>query len=155
MLIFKLVEMIQLEAVRRLRHGSGFEYVEIGSLGIFPPLRETNRSGLIWYSSQRYEHISSFPQNKHLPPATSDFLPWPGSQMSDLNPISTNFVDHSLPIHENVLKDAKPFCPNLNCIQTYCSIHSTLSTIYYPLLFQAFSIHFQMSKPIKFIPQRH
>ena len=56
--MLKLVEMIQLEAVRRLRHGSGFDYAEIDSLGIFPRLRESNRSGLIWYSSQRYEHIS-------------------------------------------------------------------------------------------------
>lgn len=55
---------------------------------------------------------------------TSDFLWWPGSQISDLNHITTNFVDHSLQIHENILKDAKPFCPNLNCIQTRCSIHS-------------------------------
>ena len=57
MLILKLVEMIQLEAVRRLRHGSGFDDAEINSLGILPPLRESNSSGLIWYSSQRYEHI--------------------------------------------------------------------------------------------------
>jgi hypothetical protein len=48
--------MIQLEAVRRLRHGSGFDDAEIDSLAIFPPLRDSNRSGLIWYSSQRYEH---------------------------------------------------------------------------------------------------
>ena len=57
-LILKLVEMIQLEAVRRLRHGSGFHDAEINSLGIFPSLRESNRSGLIWYSSQRYEEVS-------------------------------------------------------------------------------------------------
>jgi histone-lysine N-methyltransferase EZH2 len=55
--LLKLVEMIQLEAVRRLRHGSGFDEDEINSLGIFPSLRDSNRSGLIWYSSQRYEHI--------------------------------------------------------------------------------------------------
>lgn len=67
---------------------------------------------------------------------TSDFLWWPGSQISDLNPITTNFVDHSLQIHENVLKDAKPFCPNLNCIQTHCSIHSMFIIISI-LLFQA------------------
>jgi hypothetical protein len=60
MLMLKLVEMIQLEAVRRLRHGSGFDDTEIDSLGIFPSLRDSNRSGLIWYSSQRYEY-SSFP----------------------------------------------------------------------------------------------
>ncbi|KAF8806487.1 SET domain-containing protein [Phlegmacium glaucopus] len=109
------LEMIQLEAVRRLRHGSGFGDAEIKSLEIFPPLRDSNRSGLIWYSSQR------------------DFLWWPGSQISELNPIRTNFVDHSLQIHENILKDAKPFCPNLNCIQTHCSIHKVeTNEIYLP-----------------------
>ena len=56
MLMLKLVEMIQLEAVRRLRYGSGFDDAEIDSLDIFPSLRNSNRSGLIWYSSQRYEH---------------------------------------------------------------------------------------------------
>lgn len=118
--------MIQLEAVRRLRHGSGFDDDEINSLGIFPALRDSNRSGLIWYSSQRYEHISSplMDSNYLYFPTTSDFLWWPGSQISNLDSIPTNFVDHSLQIHENVLKDAKPFCPNLNCIQTHCSIHS-------------------------------
>ena len=60
-LMLKLVEMIQLEAVRRLRHGSGFDDAEIDSLNIFPRLRDSNRSGLIWYSSQRYEtHSISF-----------------------------------------------------------------------------------------------
>ena len=58
MLMPKLVEMIQLEAIRRLRHGSGFKDAEIDSLKIFPLLRESSRSGLIWYSSQRYELIS-------------------------------------------------------------------------------------------------
>lgn len=118
--------MIHLEAVRRLRHGpSGFDDTEINSLKIFPNLRESNRSGLIWYSSQRYEPPRSLiitPFNYFLP--TSDPLLWPGSQISNLNPIGTSFVDHSLQIHENILKDAKPFCPNLNCIQTHCSIHS-------------------------------
>ena len=122
----KLVEMIQLEAVRRLRHGSGLDDAEINSLGIFPSLRESNRSGLIWYSSQRYEHPFHFLWMLwiFIFPNTSDFLWWPGSQISDLNPVRTNFVDHSLQIHENVLKDARSFCPNLNCIQTHCSIHS-------------------------------
>ena len=60
LLILELVEMIQLEAVRRLRHGSGFDDDEINSLGILPSLRDSNRSGLIWYSSQRYEHHLHF-----------------------------------------------------------------------------------------------
>ena len=67
MLMLKLVEMIQLEAVRRLRHGCGFDDDEINSLCIFPNLRLSNRSGLIWYSSQRYEHIS-------FPLIDSDYL---------------------------------------------------------------------------------
>ena len=65
MLMLELDEMIQLEAVRRLRHGSGFDDAEIDSLDIFPVLRDSNRSGLIWYSSQRYEHIS-FPSGGYL-----------------------------------------------------------------------------------------
>jgi hypothetical protein len=62
MLMLKLVEMIHLEAVRRLRHGSGFDDAEIDSLDLFSTsLRDSNRSGLIWYSSQRYgTHFISF-----------------------------------------------------------------------------------------------
>ena len=67
MLMLKLVEMIQLEAVRRLRHGSGFDDAEIDSLKFFTPLRKSNRSGLIWYSSQRYEYISFPLMNSDYP----------------------------------------------------------------------------------------
>lgn len=101
--------MIQLEGARRLIYQLGLTIIEVDDLRFFTPLRKSHASGLLWDTSQR------------------DPLFWPGMQLSELPVLHVSDVG-AVPtdgdFYGSLKVGLKRFCPNLNCIQTSCGVHS-------------------------------
>ncbi|KAH9047475.1 hypothetical protein EDB83DRAFT_1463014 [Lactarius deliciosus] len=109
------VEVIQFEALRRLSYGNGLSLDEIDATGVLPPLRLSNREGLIYSMTQR------------------DELFWPG--MTADFPIDTDGVEQGRidpRAHEPDINDLRGrlntifpyFCANPGCIQAFCPQHA-------------------------------
>ncbi|KDR78331.1 hypothetical protein GALMADRAFT_155285 [Galerina marginata CBS 339.88] len=109
------LEMIQLEATRRLYYIHKFTFSDIDKLGIFAfPMRKTSAEGLIWYSAQR------------------DSLRWPGSDLSGLERLPTDFVNPDLSLYEDVTRDLIKFCPRQNCLRSFCRLHHDANPVFPP-----------------------
>ncbi|KAH9059794.1 hypothetical protein EDB87DRAFT_1809770 [Lactarius vividus] len=109
------VEVIQFEALRRLFSGNRLSLDEIDATGVLPPLRLSNREGLIYSMTQR------------------DELFWPG-MMADF-PIDTDGMEQRRidpRAHEPDIDDLRGrlksifpyFCAHPGCIQAYCPRHA-------------------------------
>ncbi|KAF8172666.1 hypothetical protein BJ912DRAFT_993589 [Pholiota molesta] len=100
------LEMIEMEVSRRLLYKHNFSIEDVDSLDILThPLRETNKSGIIWYSRQR------------------DFPWWTGAEPNELPHLESDRVDLAAGPYENVTKDNPTFCADLNCMFVNCGYH--------------------------------
>ncbi|KAI9444046.1 hypothetical protein H4582DRAFT_2095391 [Lactarius indigo] len=108
------VEVIQFETLRRLSTGNRLSLDEIDATSVLPPLRLSNREGLIYSMTQR------------------DELFWPG-MMADF-PVDTDGVEQRRidpRAHEPDINDLRGrldsvfpyFCANPGCIQAFCPRH--------------------------------
>ncbi|KAH9164585.1 hypothetical protein EDB89DRAFT_2077985 [Lactarius sanguifluus] len=109
------VEVIQFEALRRLYFGNGLSLDEIDATGVLPPLRLSNREGLIYSMTQR------------------DELFWPGMTADfpiDIDGVEQGRIDPRA--HEPDIDDLRGrlnsifpyFCANPGCIQAFCPQHA-------------------------------
>ncbi|KAF9460266.1 hypothetical protein BDZ94DRAFT_1266409 [Collybia nuda] len=102
------LEVIQLETVRRLHFYHDFSYEEIDVLKIFPPLRISPAQGLLWSVAQRD-------------------IPWRGlADYIDKTPapiLPKNLVLNTPDLFTAINQDLPDFCPNLNCLRTFCPTH--------------------------------
>ncbi|KAF4613793.1 hypothetical protein D9613_007724 [Agrocybe pediades] len=100
------LEMIQMEAARRLHYGHQMSFETMDNLGIFAHgMIENRRYGLIWNSHQR------------------DQLSWSGNRLSHLPDLPSSFVNLHLSLEDKVIRDLPQFCGRLNCMKHFCKIH--------------------------------
>lgn len=111
-LIFNQVELVQLEAVRRLYHQLGLSFSQVDDLNFFTKLRKTQESGLLWDTSQR------------------DLRLWPGASVSNFPQLHISDVQPKVPeadIFAHLKTGLKEFCGNMNCIHAECGLHRVFS----------------------------
>lgn len=114
------MEEIQSEAVRRLIFGPHkFTLQDVDDLGFFSLTRVTNSFGLLWDTTQR------------------DSLIWPGAQFSNLDRLPTTWIIDTPDIFSVISKDINTFCPNLNCLHTFCSVHAGKADVPYVICDEA------------------
>ncbi|KAI0253462.1 hypothetical protein BJV78DRAFT_211135 [Lactifluus subvellereus] len=108
------VEVIQFETLRRLHIGHGLSLDDIDATNVLPPLRETNRYGLIYQMTQRDElfwtgTLADFP-------ASAD-----GAEHRGIDPRAYEpDVDD---LRQRIDSLVPYFCANPSCIQAFCPQH--------------------------------
>ncbi|PPQ91065.1 hypothetical protein CVT25_014733 [Psilocybe cyanescens] len=107
------LEMIQLEATRRLYYIHNYTYEQIDEFGMFKrTVRGKGKESLIWHASQR------------------DPFWWPGASLTAHPPLQTSKVNTELSLYDEVTRDLINFCPRLSCAVSFCKAHEyTLTEI--------------------------
>jgi hypothetical protein len=103
------VDVIELEVAHRLHFDHGIAIDDIDATNIFSmPLQDQEGfNGLIHKAAQR------------------DLPQWPGRSPTEEFPLPRPSQPGPSETENRVQKVMGQFCPNLNCIDSYCSVHST------------------------------
>jgi len=117
--------MIQIETIRRLHSIHLISTKDIDRMGIFKQLRESHNRGLLWEASQRLAGLFISTLTTTLITLCRDFLRWPGGTFADEGDMLTKFKPAADDLRGMLSSILKTFCPNLNCLRTLCTTHST------------------------------
>lgn len=107
------VDSIEMETVHLLHFDRGISIKDIEKTAILSTnLHDTKeKSGLIHEASQR------------------DLFKWAGATPIEGNPLPRPLITSASDLRKRVKTVLSDFCPNLNCVQPYCSVHGALITL--------------------------
>lgn len=117
--------MIQIETIRRLHSIHLISTNDIDRMGILKPVRESHNLGLLWERSQRLAGLFISTLTTIIITLCRDFLRWPGGAFATEGDMQISFEPAANDLRGMLSSILKTFCPNLNCLRTLCTTHST------------------------------
>ena len=122
-----IVELIVLEAAHRLHFDYGIELERIDEANVLPFTLLGNQ-GLIHRASQRYFNICHVRRLPEGDISLRDLFEWSGAARTNSFPLPRPPVPDVLDLRGRLKSLHGDFCPRLNCIDFYCSVHKGMRT---------------------------